>query len=267
MSQTIVFVHGAWVTPRCWDPMKGYFEAEGYTCLAPAWPHKDHPIGELRASPPAALAGLGIAEIVDHYERIIRDLPAPPILIGHSFGGLFVQMLLDRGVGVAGVAIDPAPPRGVNALRWSMFKATAPVLFTWRGWRRIVHMSFPNFRYAFANTMSPADQRHAYEQHVVPETGRIFFQAALAPLDSRHATRINFRNPKRAPLLIVQGARDTVVAPGVVRATFNQYRRTPARTDFKLFAGRCHWIIAQDGWEEVAGYIQRWLQHLPAADA
>jgi pimeloyl-ACP methyl ester carboxylesterase len=265
MSSEIVFVHGAWVTPLCWEPMKGYFEARGYTCLAPTWPHKDRPIEELRRSPPPALAGLGVTEIVDHYERIIGKLDAPPILIGHSFGGLFVQMLLDRGVGAAGVAIDPAPPRGVLPLQWSVLKANAGVLFTWRGWRKIVRMSFRDFRYAFVNAMPPAEQRAAYDQHVVPETGRIFFQAGLALLDPHRATRVNFRNAKRAPLLIIQGAKDHVVAPGMVRSNYRRYRRSPARTDFKLFAGRCHWIIAQEGWDEVAGYIADWLHHVAGA--
>lgn len=263
MSRTIVLVHGAWVTPLCWDKMKGYFEGRGYTCLAPTWPYKDQPIEELRRAPPAALMGLGVAEIVDHYERIIRALDAPPILVGHSFGGLFVQMLLDRGLGTAGVAIDPAPPRGVLPLQWSVLKANAGVLFSWRGWKKIVRMSFSEFRYAFVNTMPPEEQRAAYDQQVVPETGRIFFQAGLALLDPRRATQVNFQNAKRAPLLLIQGAQDHVVAPGMVRANFNKYRRSPAQTDFKLFAGRCHWIIAQAGWEEVASYITDWLQGLP----
>jgi len=262
MSPTIVFIHGAWVTPLCWEKMQGYFQGQGYSCLAPTWPHKDRPIDELRRAPPSALARLGVTEIVDHYERIIRGLDEAPILIGHSFGGLFVQILLDRGVGVAGVAIDPAPPRGVLPLQWSVLKANAAVLFRWRGWRKIVHMSFREFRYAFVNAMPAAEQHAAYEQHVVPETGRIFFQAGLALLDPRRPTRVNFRNAHRAPLLLIEGTRDHVVAPGLVRSNVKKYRRSPARTDFKLFAGRCHWIIAQDGWEEPASYIAEWLQQV-----
>ncbi len=185
MSKTIVFVHGAWMTPLCWEEMLGFFRGKGYTCLAPTWPHKDMPIEELREHPPQALAGLGVTEIVDHYERIIRGLDEPPILIGHSFGGLFVQMLLDRGVGAAGVALDP-----------------------------------------------------------------------------RQATRVNFGNATRAPLLIIAGTEDRVVPASVVRANFKKYRGSKARTDFKAFAGRTHWLIAQQGWEEVAEYIAVWLKML-----
>src|SRR5262249_43392666 len=121
--------------------------------------------------------------------------------------------------------------------------------------------------YAFVNGMPADEQRAAYEQQVVPETGRIFFQAGLSVLDRRRATRVNFRNPARAPLLLIQGAMDHVVAPGMVRANFRKYRHSPAQTDFKVFPGRNHWILAQDGWEEVADYIAGWLQVLPNAQA
>ena len=158
MAKRIVFIHGAWVTPSCWEPMSGYFSARGYECVAPAWPGKDRPIEAIRADP-SPLAGLGIAQIVDGYASLIRGLDEPPILIGHSFGGLFVQILLDRGLGAAGVAIDPAPPSGVLAFEPSAVRSLASVLLTWRGWQKVVHWSFGEFRYAFVHALPPDEQR------------------------------------------------------------------------------------------------------------
>ena len=262
MSNTLVFIHGACVTPLCWEKMIGFFQGKGYACVAPAWPHRDKPIEELRREPPAELAGLGVTEIVAHYERIIKEFPEPPILIGHSFGGLFVQILLDRGLGAAGIAIDSAPPRGVLPLQWSTIKANAGVLSRWRGWKGIVYQSFKQFQYAFVHTLPEAEQRAAYDTHVVPETGRIFFQAALALLDPHRAVQVNFEKADRAPLLLIAGTEDRIVPAALNRANYRKYQRTSARTDFKEFAGRVHWIIAQDGWEEVADYIARWLDQL-----
>lgn len=262
MTQTIVFLHGAWVTPRCWDPFVGYFEARGHRCLAPAWPGKDRPIDAIRADP-SPLAGLGIREIVDHYEAIIRSLDEPPILIGHSFGGLFVQILLDRGLGTAGVGIDSAPPRGVFAFEPSAFRSLASVLFTWRGWRKVVRWSLSNFRYAFVHTLPKDDARAAYEAHVTPETGRIFFQGALAGLDRRSPATVNFANASRAPLLLIAGGQDHIIPAAVNRRNYAKHARSSARTDFKQFPGRTHWIIAQEGWQEVAEYIAGWLVSLP----
>jgi pimeloyl-ACP methyl ester carboxylesterase len=259
MEKTILFIHGAWVTPLCWDKFIPFFQEKGYRCLAPAWPYKDKPVEELRKNPPKGLAGLGVKEIVDHYDSIIRGLEEPPVLIGHSFGGLFVQMLLDRGLGRAGVAIDSAPPKGVLPLQWSALKSNIGILLTPQGSKSIVHMSFENFQYAFVNGLPVEQQQAAYEQQVIPDTGRIFFEAGLALFDRSNAVKVNFKNPDRAPLLMIAGEADHVVPAAMNRANFAKYRRSKARTDFKEFPGRVHWIIAQDGWKEVAGYIFEWL--------
>lgn len=199
------------MTLLCWKQFSLFFEERGYHCLAPSWPYKNMPIEKLRNHPAQELARLGVTEIVDHYARIIQALDKPPILIGHSFGGLFVQMLLDRGLGKAGVAINPAPPKGVLPLTWSTIKSNAGVLFKWMAWKRIVYLSFEEFQYAFVNTLPLAEQKIAYDTHVVPETGHIFFQAALAPLDSHGAVQVAFHNGERSPLLLIAGAQDHTV--------------------------------------------------------
>ena len=274
MARTIVFIHGAWVTATCWEHMLPWFEARGYTCIAPAWPGKDRPVDVIRADP-APLKGLGIGEIVDYYERVLRDLdgPEPPILVGHSFGGLFTQILLDRGLGAAGVAIDSAPPRGVWPFELSALRALGGALLRSSFGRRVVRWSFGEFRYGFVHTLPAAEARDAYDRHVVPETGRIFFQGAIAPIDPRSPTRVNFANVTRAPLLLIAGEKDHVVPPVVNRRNHDAYRRSTARTDFREFPGRVHWIIAQDGWQKVAEHIAGWLEEIglvpgsPAASA
>jgi pimeloyl-ACP methyl ester carboxylesterase len=255
--RSIVFIHGAWVTQACWDKFVDFYTQRGYRCVAPPWPRKDKSIAELREDP-SGLAGLGVLEIVNHYDSIIRALPEPPILIGHSFGGLFVQMLLDRGLGAAGVAIDSAPPRGVFATELSVFRANLPVLMQPGARKGVVRMTFPQFDYAFVNVLSEADAHAAYDQYVVPETGRIFFQAALGT----SAVRVDFTNQARKPLLMIAGERDHVVAAGLNRSNFRKYARSKARTDFKEFPGRCHWIIAQAGWEEVANHAATWVEEV-----
>jgi pimeloyl-ACP methyl ester carboxylesterase len=262
--RTIVFIHGAWVTPACWDKFIPFFEARGYRCLAPPWPGKDRPIEDIR-SDPSPLAGLGIGEIVDHYDRIIRALEEPPILIGHSFGGLFVQLLLDRGLGAAGVAIDSAPPKGVWAFEPSALRALLGVLLTWRFWRKAVRWSFADFRWAFVHTMPLEEARAAYDRYVTPESGRIFFQGAVAALDRKSPMKVDFSNGTRAPLLLIAGEKDRIVPAVVNRRNRKAYGKSTARTDFHEFPGRVHWIIAQDGWDEVAGYAASWLEGLGLA--
>ena len=132
MSKTIMFIHGAWVTPSCWANFRSLFESLGYATVAPAWPYLDEPVAQLQKQIDPRFADLTIKLLVDHYAQKIADLPEPPILVGHSFGGLIVQLLLDRGLGQAGVAVDSGPPRGVLP-SWIAIKSALPVLLSWRG--------------------------------------------------------------------------------------------------------------------------------------
>ena len=259
MSSTIVFIHGAWLNSRSWENFITYFEGQGYKCIAPEWPYRDKPVEELRVNTPPELAEVGVKELVDHYEAIIRELPEPPILIGHSFGGLIVQMLLDRGLGKVGVALDPAAPEGVRAVDWAVLKSNSGVLFKWMGWDKIMTMSFKEFQFAFVNTFPEEEQKKYYDRYVVPETGRIFFQEAFAQLDPHHAVRVNFKNKERVPLLLIAGEIDHIVPAHVVKSTYNHYKSSTAQTDFVEFDHRAHLLIAQKDWEEIADYIANWL--------
>jgi pimeloyl-ACP methyl ester carboxylesterase len=256
MATPIVLIHGAWVSPACWDSFKARYEARGYEVLAPPWPFDDRPIAELRADPDPRLAHSGIPEIVDHYASIIRGLPEPPILIGHSFGGLFVQILVDRGLGAAGVAINPAPPRGV-APGPTAFHANLPALLAPFGWARVLTMPFGRFRKTFLNTLGEDEARAVYDAHVIPTAGRMFWDG----LFTRGAS-VTWRNPARPPLLLITGTLDRTVGAGMNRQNFSNYRNAPSRTDFHEFPGRSHWIIAEPGWEEVADFAIEWVEGL-----
>ena len=258
-TNTVVLIHGAWMTPRSWQNFRDFYEQHGYRVLAPPWARLKGEVEAIR-NDPSPLAGLGIAEIVNGYEQAIRLLDEPPIIIGHSFGGLFVQMLLDRGLGAAGIAIDAAAPKGVLRLPFSQIRALSPVLLNPANVRRAVPLSFQQFRYAFANTMSESDARDAFQLNAIPAPGRIVFQAGLANLNPRAVTRVNYRNDRRAPLLLIAGSEDHIVPASVGQATFRKYRRSTATTDFVEFPGRCHLIVAQTGWEEVAEYALSWGQ-------
>ena len=265
-TNTIVLIHGAWMTPRSWDPFRGFCEQRGYRVLAPPWPRLEGEVEEIRRDP-SAMAGLGMTEIVDSYEHVIRTLDEPPIIIGHSFGGLFVQMLLDRGLGAAGIAIDAAAPKGVWRLPFSQIRALSPVLLNPANVRRAVALSFEQFQYAFANTMTEREAREAFQLNAVPAPGRIVFQAGLANLNPRAASKVDYRNDRRAPLLLVAGGEDHIVPASVDRATLRKYRHSTARTDFVEFPGRSHLIVAQTGWEEVAEHALSWAQKHVAVPA
>ncbi|WP_038161298.1 alpha/beta fold hydrolase [Verrucomicrobium sp. BvORR106] len=255
--RTILLIHGLWTTPRVWNHFKTYFEERGHPVLAPAWPGADDGLEELRRDP-SAMAGLGIEEIADHYECIIRGLERPPILIGHCVGGLVVQMLLDRGLGSAGVSISAPAPHGVSWLPFTTLKAGLPALGNLRNYRRTVTLTFEQFHQTFAHTMNEEDAWLAYEAYAAPAPGRPLFQLALSSFTLRPAHFVRHLNRDRSPLLLLAGREDQLVPPVVNALNYKLYRRSSAITDYREFPGRSHLIIAQPGWEEVALYALNW---------
>jgi alpha-beta hydrolase superfamily lysophospholipase len=215
---------------------------------------------------PSVMDQLGVVEVADHYEKLIRALDAPPILMGHSFGGLLVQLLLDRGLGSVGVAIHPAPPKGVLRLPISALRASFPVLSNPANRKRTVSLTPKQWHYAFTNTLSEKDSKTAYARYHVPAPGRPLFQAATANIHPGGATKVNFGNDDRAPLLLVAGGADHTVPAAMVRENLKRYRKSTAVTDLQEYPDRSHFTAGSPGWEDVADYALRWSeQHQDAA--
>ena len=254
----LLLIHGAWLSARSWEQFAEYFAARGFDVSAPEWPRKHGEVEELREDADQ-LAGLGLTEIVDHYAALIAELDEPPVLIGHSFGGLIVELLLDRGLGRAGVAMSPAPPKGILVLPFSSLKAASPALAHPSKRRGIVTLTLEEFTYGFVNTFTAEDAAAAYERYAVPETGRIFYEAGFANFSLHPSTRVHFKNDQRAPLLIVGAAEDHTVPASVSKAQYDKYSRSPARTDYLEFEGRPHLFVVGDGADEVAAAIDSWL--------
>lgn len=252
-SKTVVFIHGAWMTPACWDDFRKPYEAAGYAVHAPAWPFIAGDAAELRLHPPAGLGGLTVGTIVDHYARFIETLPAPPVLVGHSFGGLFAQILLDRGLGSMGVAIDPGPIAGVVPGPLSL-AAALPIILRWNGWNRPFTLTREAFAKSFANAAPPEIQKTAYDRLVVPTSGRIFYQAASWIGTAVRPSR------RKQPLLIMVGEKDRTVTPYVARAAYRIQKLSSARTDFKLIPGHSHFLIGEPGWDDVARAALAWIE-------
>ncbi len=256
MPRNILLVHGAWMNALSWEGWAERLRARGHTVLAPSWPHGEGDPAELRAAPRAELAAVGVPEIVTHYARFAAELERP-ILIGHSFGGLFVQMLLDRGFGACGVAIDPAPPKGVFPTLDAL-KAAFPVVSKWNAGSKVHQMDFADWQWGWTHTQPEAEQRAAYERYVVPTPGKVYAQGATAPFTD--VMTVNFKNKERAPLLLMAGLEDRTVSADMVRSAFRQHERGGGRTEWREFAGRTHWICNQPGWEAVCDTAIDWAE-------
>lgn len=251
LQPVVVFVHGMYMTPDSWRDWRTAFEDRGYETLAPAWPGRDGEPAALRANPDPALKELELAHVVDVYRQAIAELGDREVwLVGHSMGGLVVQLLLQEDLAVAGVAIDSAPPKGVSSTKWSFVRSNAAVL--WPG-SAPIRPSLKQFRYAFAHTLPEAEVAAIYDRYVVPESRRV----GRGPTTDTAA--IDFA-ADRPPLLLIAGEEDHIIPASLVEKTAAAYAPSPAVTDLLRFQGRTHWIVGQDGWEEVCSAALDWLE-------
>jgi pimeloyl-ACP methyl ester carboxylesterase len=257
-SNTIVFITGAFVSNTCWDDWKSFFQQKGYNTYAPAWPYKDATAETLRArranNQDKQLALLTLGQVVEHYVSFIKSLPEKPIVIGHSFGGLLTQIMVNKDITAAGVAIHSVPPFGVIPYEFSFLKAgwRSLGLFTPRS--KTYMMSFATWQYAFVNGMPLDQQKAAYETYTIPESKTV----ARGPLTK--AAYVDFKKP-HAPLLLTAGDQDNIMPAHLNYRNFKAYSQTNGSvTEFKLHSGRNHHVLGQPQWQEAAEEIYTWIK-------
>jgi len=255
-AKSVVFITGTFISNNCWDDWKSYFENQGYRCMAPAWPYKDASAEELRnrhAKDP--IASNTLTSLKDHFASIIKAMPEKPILIGHSLGGLIVQLLLQQELGTAGVAIHSFPPQGVNRFWLSFLKAIweAMVLFTSSSQTYL--MSFSKWKYTIANAMDYEQQKELYYLYAIPESKKVIREAFKC------VAKIDFTQP-HAPLLLTAGSNDKLIPASLNYSNYKKYALANSITDYMEFKGQTHLVFGVPRWKEEADYVLAWLQGL-----
>jgi pimeloyl-ACP methyl ester carboxylesterase len=259
---TIILIHGLWLTPRSWEGWIDRYKKAGYNVMAPSWPGLEGEVEALRRDP-TPLKGLRLSTVIDHYVRIITKLPRPPILMGHSFGGLIVQVLLDRGLGAAGVGVDAAATAGVLKLPLAQIRSSFPILGNPFSLNKAVMLTPEQFNYAFTNSMDAAASRKVYDRYAIPGAAHVLWEAALSALNPNAASRVDYSNSTRAPLLFIAGGKDHTVPASVNRANLRKYvNNSTAITEYREFPDRTHYTVGQPGWEKVADFALQWaIEH------
>jgi pimeloyl-ACP methyl ester carboxylesterase len=262
----VVFIHGLWLLPSSWDRWAKLFEQAGFAALTPGWPDDPETVAEAKAHP-EVFARKSIGQVADHFEAVIRALDQPPVVIGHSFGGLIAEILAGRGLAAATVAISPPPFQGVLPLPISSLKSAWPVLGNPANRDRAIPLTYEQFRYAFANAVSEEEAQELYEAFSVPGAGTPLFQAAVANLNPWTEDKVQ-SNPLRGPLLIVTGEKDHTVPPVIARASFAIEKRNAGLTELVEIPGRGHALTIDHGWRGVAETALAFAQRfVPVAGA
>lgn len=253
-SKTIVFITGAFVSHHCWDEWRTFFESQGYTTIAPPWPEKDVDVDTLRGRhPDKNVARITLRNLESYYMHIIDSLPDRPILIGHSLGGLLVQMLLNKGYGSAGITISSVPPKGIIPHEFVFYKSNIAALGFLTNVNKTYLMTFKKWQYVFTNGMSLNEQKEAYEKFAIPESKR-----AVRGSLTRSA-KVNFRK-EHSPLLMIAGSKDHCMPASLNRRNFKRYKNKSSVTEFIVRDGRNHFVLGQPTWREDAQFIFDWIQ-------
>jgi non-heme chloroperoxidase len=247
----VVFIHGLWLLPSSWDRWASVFDEAGYAPLTPGWPDDPDTVEQANANP-AVFAHKTVGQVADHFGEVVGKLKKKPALVGHSFGGLLVQILAGRGIARVSVAIDPAPFRGVLPLPISSLKSASPVLGNPANRNRAVPLTYEQFRYGFANAVPEEEARQLYATYAVPASGAPLFQAATANLNPWTEAKVKSKNPDRGPLLIISGEKDHTVPPAIAEASYKRQKRNKGVTELATIPNRGHALTIDSGWREVA---------------
>jgi pimeloyl-ACP methyl ester carboxylesterase len=253
----VVFIHGLWLHATAWEPWQDLFAEAGYTSSAPGWPGEPSTVDAARANPDAA-ASHGIDDVTSHYASIIDTLPARPIVIGHSFGGMIAEKLLGMDYAAAAIGIDAAQIKGVLPLPLSALHSTLPVFKNPANVHKAVALTEEQFRYSFGNAVSEEESGQLYERWAIPSPGKPLFEAATANFSLHSPDAVNTKNPDRGPLLLTMGTQDHTVPEVITKSSLKQYRHSIATTDLEEF-DRGHSLTIDSGWREVADACLAWL--------
>jgi pimeloyl-ACP methyl ester carboxylesterase len=244
MATPIVMVHGAFCGGWVFERFRQPFEAAGHVVLTPDLP------GHAEGS--GSVANISMVD----YARFIADfcaaLPEPPILVGHSMGGLVAQLAAARTPVSSLVLLAPSPPWGVSGA--SMEEAISAVSLYALGpyWMQAIDPDYALAKLYSLDRMAPEDRKAVFER-MTPESGRALWQTLNWWLDPFMTTLVP-PGSISAPVLAIAGGRDVIHPPATVKQTASRLS-----ADFKVFREMSHWLPGEPGWDEVAQACLEWL--------
>jgi len=254
MEAPVVMIHGAFCAAWAFDGYRALFEAWGAKVTAPTLRHHDIVPGT------RAPRELGLTSMLDYaadIEALVRSLPQPPIIVGHSMGGLVAQMVATRLPVRALALIAPSAPWGtLPTSPWEIMSAQGLYL-AGQFWNKPLR---PEAWVAETHALDllPPEEREAVFARFVPESGLATFEILHWGMDMRRATHVD-ANKVDCPVLCVAGEYDRVNPPKTVASIARRYRE---RGEYFGVERASHWLIGEPGWERTAHFVREWLANV-----
>lgn len=247
-----------WSRPSALAMLRAELGAAGIASEAPALPFHDIP----RASPPPA--GLAAIRIEDYAAAIaahMRGMAAPPVLLGHSMGGLVAQ-LAAQAVRPAGlVLLSTAPSAAAQAQALGPYRTLGRIALRWGWWRRPTLIDAASARWGIFNGV-PATEAEEAIAELTWDSGRVLAQIAFPGLDPARATAVAYGRLSGVPCLLVCGRADRITPHRVTERTARALAAAGARVETMLLPETGHWLFHDAVRPRVAGRIARFLAAL-----
>lgn len=255
MRPTLVMIHGMWSGSWVWDDWIPFFEERGYRCLAPTLRYHDAPPLE----PPAALGRTSLRDYAADLDAQVGQLHSPPILMGHSMGGMLAQLLAMRRPTRALVLLATMPPQGINVLSSDSLRMFRTAFQSWGFWRKPTRPTFADAEASMLGHLGQSERKAVYDR-LVHESGRVGCETGFWFLDPYRAKWVDTLRIV-CPVLVVAGADDRLHPPATMKWVARKYE---PRSTYLEFPGHGHWLVGEPGWQEVASSIGDWLDRHPA---
>lgn len=252
MSKHIVFIHGMWSGEWTFAEYSDFFSQQGYHCHRPIlFGHEHNQPDSLQLHQLGQTSLLGYVQQLENY---IAELDEKPILIGHSMGGLLVQMLAAKGLAEKVVLLCPAPPAKIHGLTLSVVRSFFGIMTRWGFWRKANKISFNAAKFALLNKI-PAAQQQTFYNLLGYESGRAAFEIGFWLVDKHQASRVDFAQID-CPMLMLSGAQDHITPASVHLKVAQKY----SQAEHKIYPDHAHWIMSEPGWQAVLNDVSQWLE-------
>jgi pimeloyl-ACP methyl ester carboxylesterase len=252
-AKTIIFISGPFTSHYYWEEWLRLFESGGYKVLAPPWLHKNDTAENLNTQDTCNKVGsITLPDLLRYYTEIIEILQEKPILIGHSYGGLLVQLLVQKDLAFAGICINSFPPSGFTYSKLLYYKSLLnffPPLFSKKN---TCTLPFKTWEKVFYNTGTIKEQTAIYNKFVIPESKKVLWDLIFSN------TGVDFKR-KHAPLFFISGTEDQIVSTDLSYWNFKKYRNFHSITCFRKMNDQGHFLILEPDWRDTAEYILKWL--------
>ena len=252
MTETVVMIHGMWVAQWCWDNYRKFFAEKGYRCITPTL--RFHDVNP-EDPPHPRLGTTSLLDYIQDLEKEINKLDTPPVLMGHSMGGLLAQILASRGLAKALVLLTPAAPHGIIALKPSVIRSFGSLLMRYGFWRKPGRQTFDEAAYSMLQLLPVEEQKETFSRFGY-ESGRAASEIGFWFLDPNKAAKVD-ESKITCPVLVIAGAQDRITPVSVTRKVADKYKAV-----YQEFTNHAHWVTAEPGWQEIAEYVAGWLNQV-----